>query len=94
MAEVEYACDNWNRNGHFFPKPADILEQIAIYRDANRSRGYTRDPHAGEGYGANDVAILWKLHDAMREAVGGRKLTESELLSLVDELDQVTGRAF
>lgn len=94
VTECEYAFENWNRNGHFFPKPADIIGLINAYKDANRGRGYEKDPHTGQGYSTADVQILWKLHAAMREQVGGRKLTKAECNALLDELDQVTGRAF
>ena len=90
VTECEYAFDNWNRNGHFFPKPAQIIEQIAAYREQNRYQ-VKRDPQAGKGYGEKDVLILWKLVRE-RMAENPYPLTEREQAMLLDRLDEITGR--
>src|SRR2546430_5429570 len=90
VTECEYAFDNWNRNGHFFPKPAQIIEQIAAYREQNRYQ-VKRDPQAGKGYGEKDVLILWKLVRE-RMAENPYPLTEREQAMLLDKLDEITGR--
>ena len=90
VTECEYAFDNWNRNGHFFPKPAQIIEQIAAYREQNRYQ-VKRDPQAGKGYGEKDVLILWKLVRE-RMAENPYPLTEREQAILLDRLDEITGR--
>lgn len=35
VAGVEYAFDQWNRNGDFFPKPKDITQLVAMWRESN-----------------------------------------------------------
>lgn len=34
---IEWAFDNWNRNGEFFPKPKDITRLIEAYRESNEA---------------------------------------------------------
>ncbi len=85
---IEYAFENWQRNGHFFPKPAQILELIRAYHIQHRSDYVQHYEHHGEGYGETDVLILWKMYQAMSAQVGGRKLTKKEKAALMDELDK------
>lgn len=33
MPAIDYAFDAWQRNGRWFPKPADILQLIAVWKD-------------------------------------------------------------
>ncbi len=89
--ECEYAMEQWMRNGKFFPRPANILELVEVYRDGNRYRPVPRYPNQGKGYGEADVLILSKLHQKRREHLQG-PLSDSDLAALVDELDVVTGR--
>src|SRR6266851_10277169 len=80
---IEYAFENWQRNGHFFPKPAQILELIRAYHVQHRSDYVQHYEHHGEGYGETDVLILWKMYQAMSAQVGGRKLTKKEKAALM-----------
>jgi len=85
--------EQWMRNGKFFPRPANILELVEVYRDGNRYRPVPRYPNQGKGYGEADVLILSKLHQKRREHLQG-PLSDSDLAALVDELDVVTGRVW
>ena len=70
LAELQFAFDNWNRNGRFFPKPKDIAEQCDVYRMKARQRaGYPEcdaecKSRHGRGYGINDVNWLLKRYFA------------------------------
>jgi hypothetical protein len=36
-AAIDYAFDNWGRNGKFFPRPSSILELIGAWKLSNQS---------------------------------------------------------
>jgi hypothetical protein len=59
--------------------------------DHSAGKSPVKDPELGEGYGTNDVKLLWKLFEKKRLAVG-RPLKEQDTGILLDELDQMTGR--
>jgi hypothetical protein len=91
VAECEYACEHWLRNGHYWPKPADLLELVSVYRDGNRYLRGERYEHHGTGYGETEVQLLWKLFSRRRERLQG-PLGNEDTKILLDELDQMTGR--
>jgi len=86
-AAIEFAFENWQRNGHYFPKPAQILELIRAYHVEHRETQTPRYEHHGEGYGEGDVIALMKL---FREKYPSprRRLTYEERQDLIDELDR------
>lgn len=86
-AAIEYAFENWQRNGHFFPKPAAILELIRAFHLHNRQAQPTRYEHHGEGYGEGDMLVLWKMFMKKYPKPLNRRLTEGERAQLLKELD-------
>jgi len=51
VAAVRYAFDNWNRNGRFFPKPKDIIEQVEAYKLSREPKGLPPGcPNCEEGW--------------------------------------------
>lgn len=83
---LNYAFDNWQRNGRFFPKPKDILDLVAAYDLSRTPTGGPRFSEHGQGYNEGDILALWKLVSAksIRE---NRKLTEAEIWELLDQID-------
>lgn len=83
---IDYAFDNWGRNGKQWPKPSNILELIGAWNLSKRSETKTTYEHHGTGYGENDVTALWKL---FREKYPNQKkrLTYEQRQDLIDELD-------
>jgi len=86
---IEYAFENWQRNGKFFPKPADILELIRAYHIDHREK--ISYDHQGEGYGENDLLYLWKRFVSLKASLPNRALTDAEINSLLDDLDEKRG---
>lgn len=86
-AAIEYAFENWQRNGRFFPKPADILELIRAFYVAQRDT-YQAADYGGGGYGSADCLALWKLFHEKYPKPVGRPLTREERKALIDELDR------
>jgi hypothetical protein len=90
--EVDYAVEHWMRNGHFWPKPADILQLVSVYREDKRYLKIPRYENHGQGYGEKDIKILWHLMAKRRAYLQG-PLGEEDTAILLDELDEMTGRA-
>ena len=88
---IEYAFENWQRNGKFFPKPADILELIRAYRITKRVKPRTTYEHHGEGYNESDILYLFKRMVALKASLPNRQLTDGEINSLLDDLDKKRG---
>jgi hypothetical protein len=95
LEAIEYAFDNWRRNGRFFPVYADIIELCEAWEPAVRKQEKCsedcRSRH-GRGYGWPDIMALWKLYNAKFAALG-RKLTHAEWESLYDEIDRLRGQS-
>ena len=92
LQAIDWAFDNWRKNGHFFPVPSDILDQCQAWAPAT---GKTLcDPECkrrhGKGYGENDMLWLWNRHAKEREKLG-RALTKNEWDGLYAELDVSRG---
>jgi hypothetical protein len=85
---IEYAFENWQRNGHYFPKPAQILELIRAYSIEHRSDYVHRYEHHGEGYSAADVILLWKIFHEKYPDPLTKSLTYEQRQDLIDELDR------
>jgi len=85
---IEYAFENWQRNGHYFPKPAQILELIRAYHVEHRSDYVERYEHHGEGYNEADVIALMKLYREKYPVKLTRYLTYEQRQDLIDELDR------
>ncbi len=89
LPAIEWAFDNWRRNGRFFPVYGDIIDQcIAWLPEEKKYSGCSREckEKHGKGYHWNDVLKLWKLHDAKRAELG-RALNDGEIDALLSELD-------
>lgn len=69
---VQYAFDNWNRNGRYFPKPKDILELVDVYKIETTPTGPHCEPECqarhGKGYDEHDMLWLWKKVSALVKA--------------------------
>lgn len=89
--EIEFAFDKWMVNGHYFPKPVNIQQLVDAYRESQR-HGIPKYANHGEGYGENDAKVLWNIVAAKRHSA--KALTKADFDDMLDELDQVTGRAF
>ncbi len=95
ITAIEFAFDNWRRNGHFFPVYADVIQLCESFlppqQRVNKCAPECEAQH-GRGYGWNDMLKLWEMHDAKREEVG-RKLTAEEWDVLLDLLDGKRGQS-
>jgi hypothetical protein len=96
--EMRYAFDNWNRNGRFFPKPKDIIEQIEAYRLSVKGKyghptcdAQCRERH-DKGYGAEDMLWLYNRYLAKKDSMPNRPMNDTEIDGLLDELDTKRGR--
>jgi hypothetical protein len=91
---IEWAFDNWRRNGHFFPVYADIVEMCETWQPDDPIHPHGCSPECkarhGKGYGKNDMLWLWKRHATEREKLG-RALTKNEWSGLYAELDNSRG---
>lgn len=61
---LDYAFDNWQRNGAVFPKPKNILDLIELFHDVRRPDTSSCDSickaRHGKGYDTNDALWMWK----------------------------------
>jgi hypothetical protein len=90
LEAIEFAFDNWWRNGQFFPVPADILSLCDAWLPKEQvARGCTKEckERHHKGYSETDVLKLWNLFNKKRAEVN-RALTESEQEELLDALDK------
>ena len=95
---IEWAFDNWRRNGRFFPVYGDILDLCVAWAPAEKV-GYTKcDAQCRErhrrGYGEVDVKILNELvvskvkaADRLRQ----NRLTDAEIEEILDQVDKKRG---
>ncbi len=101
---IEWAFDNWRRNGRFFPVYGDILDQCIAWAPpeqkhtqacdaqckARHRRGYGEMPFAG----MHDIT---RLNELVRRKISTEKrtreqlFTDSEIEGLYDELDKMRG---
>lgn len=91
---IEYAFEEWRRNGHFFPVYDDILQLCKAWQpNSIRKRcGDECESRHGKGYGTADVLKLWQMHTTARQQLG-RQLTEEEWEGLYGALDHWRGGA-
>jgi hypothetical protein len=82
-----YACDNWARNGRFFPKPIDLLDLVDVYNRGLQPSKFTHYEHHGRGYGDGDMLALWKLVSAKSIQLN-RKLSIPEIWQELNVIDQ------
>lgn len=95
MEAIEWAFDNWRRNGNKFPVPHSILEQCEAFAPVNTATKLCDNEcqsRHGKGYGENDMLWLWRKFSSVRATLN-RPLTESEHQALLNELDQVRGQS-
>jgi len=95
LQAIEWAFDNWRKNGNFFPVPSDIISQCDAWLPAQQvARGCSAECKArhGKGYGENDVLALLNRFMKKRAEVA-RELNENEIDALYAEVDKVRGQA-
>ena len=85
---IDWAFENWQRNGHYFPKPAQILELIRAYHVEHKETSPPRYEHHGEGFGEGDVLALWKIYQEKYPHPPSRRLTYEQRQDLVDEIER------
>ena len=100
---IEYAFDNWRRNGRYFPVYGDILDLCVAFQPPElqpvcdvackrrHGRGYGENPARG----LHDVIMLNELvrRKIEREKrTAAQPLTDAEIEGLLDELDKMRGR--
>lgn len=92
MEAVEWAFDNWRRNGHFFPVPGDIIDQCDAWTPAIQQGLCAPECKArhGKGLWENDIVWLWKAFSKKRAEVD-RALTEDEKQEVLAALDVFRG---
>jgi hypothetical protein len=100
IAAIEWAFENWRRNGRFFPVYGDILDQCIAWKP---KEDYTYVPGCsaeclakhGTGYNEIDIRKLMKLYIAKypdnRWPKPLVRLTDAQWDELYDELDKVPG---
>lgn len=92
MDAIEWAFDNWRRNGHFFPVPGDIIDQCDAWTPAIEQglcSPECRSRH-GKGLNENDVLWLWKTYSQKFNEIG-RDLTQQEKDELLTGLYEFRG---
>jgi hypothetical protein len=92
---IEFAFDNWRRNGNFFPVPSDILSLCDAWMPKEQgARGCSKECKSrhGKGYGENDVLFMMREYMKQR-AVVNRALDEQEWGAILVKLDKVRGGA-
>jgi hypothetical protein len=97
IAAIEWAFENWRKNGRFFPVYGDILDQCIGWEPAvapQYAPGCSKEcrERHGKGYNWNDMKMLFDLYVAKRAEVNG-PLRKAEILPLFDRLDKVRGGA-
>ena len=95
LEAIEWAFDNWRRNGNWFPVPSDIISLCDSWMPAEQvARGCTKEckERHHKGYGETDVLKIWNLFNAKRAQVN-RELTTPEWEAIFVEVDKVRGGA-
>ena len=95
LQAIEFAFDNWRRNGNFFPVPSDILSLCDVWMPQElvvRGCGKECKARHYKGYGETDVLKIWNLFNAKRLQVK-RELSEAEWGAIFSEVDKVRGGA-
>ena len=94
IAAIEYAFEEWRRNGHFFPVYDDILQLCRGWQPDSGNKRCSRECQSrhGKGYGTADVLKLWHMHTTAHAQLG-RELTEEEWEGLLGALDHWRGGA-
>lgn len=99
---IEWAFDNWRKNGRFFPVYGDILEQCIAWapsdttvRSTARCDAICRARH-GKGYGDSDVKKLRELYQRKLDSTpelkeNKRRMTDVEIEELLVALDKFRG---
>lgn len=92
---IEWAFENWRRNGRFFPVYGDIIDQCIGWEPADKPMRPVCDAECksqhGKGYHWNDV--YWLLAKLRAPCVTGPKdsrkepIQPGEIEALMDELD-------
>jgi len=102
---IEWAFDNWRRNGRFFPVYGDIIDQCVSWEPSNKPKGACdaecKRKH-NTGYGENPALGLHditRLYELVCRKIEGEKRTkdqrfsDEEIEGLLVELDKMRGGA-
>jgi hypothetical protein len=91
---INWAFDNWRRNGDFFPVPSVILDQCVAWEPDEKkyTAGCSKECKArhGKGYHTNDMLKLWKMYDVKRAEING-PLKDDEIEALLVQIDKQRG---
>lgn len=101
LPAIEWAFDNWRRNGRWFPVYGDILDQCIAYEPPEK---YAYSPGCDaecrqrhhKGYNETDMKILNQFVVSLVLAEGrpkDQRLSEDEIESILSQLDQKRGSA-
>lgn len=101
---IDWAFDNWRRNGRFFPVYGDILDQCITWAPPEQTHTKICDAECksrhGRGYGEMGFAgmhDITRLQELVRRKIVAEKrtvdqvLTDSEIDMLLDQLDELRG---
>ena len=93
LEAIEYAFNEWRRNGHFFPVYDDILQLCRAWQPpekaTTRCSADCQERH-GKGYNTNDVLKLWALHASKRTELD-RPLKPAEWNEILAQVDNWRG---
>lgn len=84
---IEYAFEAWERNGKFFPKPAEIIELIDAHNQSHLAPLPRYENHGG-GLNEKDVLAMYKLFLERWPKPIGRKLTQDEKDQFLSDFHQ------
>lgn len=92
LAAIEWAFENWRKNGQFFPVPNDILDQCKAWAPGGTHKTCDAECKSrhGKGYGEADMMYLWERYSQKRSEVN-RTLTDNEVEALMLDLDKKRG---
>lgn len=95
---IEWAFDNWRRNGRWFPVYGDILDLCIEYQPKEEPQykpGCSKECLAqhGKGYNWNDIRWLYDRYFSIRDSLPRRPMTDGEINKLLDDLDKKRGKA-
>jgi len=89
IAAIDYAFENWRRNGRFFPVYADVLDLISAWQPPLEYKpGCSAEcmSRHGKGYHTNDV--MWLYKRVQEEIKAGRSVDAGSLLAELDSKRQ------
>lgn len=92
---IEWAFDNWRRNGRFFPVYGDIIDQCIAWEPPEKKfhicNAECRSRH-GKGYSETDILWLFNRYMSVKDSLT-RPMTDNEIDNLLAELDAKRGES-